>query len=365
MESSINPFTPSFGKVPPILAGRKILIGEFEQAFSLNPNDPNLCSLFSGPRGVGKTVLMSHLARKAEASGWISANVTARPGMLEDILERTMDAANEFIERPSFKRLTSVSISSLFSASWEYRNSDSGNWRTRMSRILDVLAEYSIGLLITIDEIDPNLEELIDFSATFQHFVREDRKVALFMAGLPVNVSALLSDKSVSFLRRAAQHQLGRIEDADITDAFRETIEEAGKSIGDDALSLAAEATGRVCLYDATCRIPYVVEAEDSSVIEVTHVERGAEVARRDFVNGIIKKTLQDLSDGDIAFLEAMLPDKGRPSLMNDIAERMGKTPNYARVYRTRLVEQGLISAPRRGFVEFEMPLLREYLMEN
>lgn len=57
--------------------------------------------------------------------------------------------------------------------------------RTRMSRILDVLAEYSIGLLITIDEIDPNLEELIDFSATFQHFVREDRKVALFMAGLP------------------------------------------------------------------------------------------------------------------------------------------------------------------------------------
>ena len=158
MESSINPFTPSFGKVPPILAGRKILIGEFEQAFSLNPNDPNLCSLFSGPRGVGKTVLMSHLARKAEASGWISANVTARPGMLEDILERTMDAANEFIERPSFKRLTSVSISSLFSASWEYRNSDSGNWRTRMSRILDVLAEYSIGLLITIDEIDPNLE---------------------------------------------------------------------------------------------------------------------------------------------------------------------------------------------------------------
>ena len=344
MESSINPFTPSFGKVPPILAGRKILIGEFEQAFSLNPNDPNLCSLFSGPRGVGKTVLMSHLARKAEASGWISANVTARPGMLEDILERTMDAANEFIERPSFKRLTSVSISSLFSASWEYRNSDSGNWRTRMSRILDVLAEYSIGLLITIDEIDPNLEELIDFSATFQHFVREDRKVALFMA---------------------AQHQLGRIEDADITDAFRETIEEAGKSIGDDALSLAAEATGGFAYMMQLVGFRTWIEAEDSSVIEVTHVERGAELARRDFVNGIIKKTLQDLSDGDIAFLEAMLPDKGHPSLMNDIAERMGKTPNYARVYRTRLVEQGLISAPRRGFVEFEMPLLREYLMEN
>ena len=33
MESSINPFTPEFRKSAAILAGRKILIGEFRQAF--------------------------------------------------------------------------------------------------------------------------------------------------------------------------------------------------------------------------------------------------------------------------------------------------------------------------------------------
>ena len=64
-------------------------------------------------------------------------------------------------------------------------------------------------------------------------------------------------------------------------------------------------------------------------------------------------------------FLEAMLADEGRPRLVADIAERMGKSTNYARVYRTRLLEQGVIDAPRRGYVTFEMPLLREYLSDD
>ncbi len=361
----LNPFTPSFGKIPPILAGRQILVSEFEQAFANNPNDPNMCSLFSGPRGVGKTVLLSYLAKKAGMCGWVSANVTARSGMLEDIVERAMGAANEFVEKPSAVRLSSVSIPALFGATWEYRDPSSGNWRTRMNRILDVLQEHSIGLLITIDEVDPNLDELIDLSATFQHFVREDRKVALLMAGLPANVSALLSDKSVSFLRRASQHQLGRINDADIARAFRETVEDAGKAISNEALDFAVHATGGFAYMMQLVGFRTWIEAGEENRIELHHAERGAWAAKQDFENGVIKKTVQELSDGDIAFLEAMLPDGDGPSAMSDIAERMGKTPNYARVYKTRLTEQGIISASRRGLVEFEMPLLREYLVEG
>ena len=41
------------------------------------------------------------------------------------------------------------------------------------------------------------------------------------------------------------------------------------------------------------------------------------------------------------------------------------KSTNYARVYRTRLLGQGVIDAPRRGYVTFEMPLLRAYLSEE
>lgn len=357
-----NPFTPSFGKVPAVLAGRDFLIQEMEQALVNGGGDPNLCSLFSGPRGVGKTVLLSYLASRSSELGWISANVTARPGMLEDIIERATEAADEYVAHRGRVRLTSVSIPTLFGASWEYRDPESGNWRTRMNKLLNTLAEHDIGLLITIDEIDPQLSELIDFAAVYQHFVREDRKVALFMAGLPGNVSTLLSDKSVSFLRRAAQHQLGRIPDHDVRDGLRATIEDGGKHIEDSALDRLVDSVDGFAYMMQLAGFRTWSVARDAAEIDEGHVERGVALANGDFINGVVKKTCQELSDGDIAFLEAMLDDGGRPSAMKDIAERMGKTVNYARVYRTRLLEQGVISAPERGYVCFDMPMLYEYL---
>lgn len=362
MDITLNPFTPTFGKIPSVLAGRDLLIRDMEAALASGGNDPNSCSLFSGPRGVGKTVLLSYLAARASASGWIAANVTARPGMLEDFIERATEAANEFVEKPSNMRLSSVGVPALFSASWEYRDPSSGNWRTRMNRLLDTLAEYGIGLLFTIDEIDPSLDELIDFAATYQHFVREDRRVALFMAGLPANISTLLSDKSVSFLRRAAQHQLIRIADYDVRDAFQETVVESGKAIEESALDKAVVAINGFAYMMQLVGFRTWAVAGDASVIKASDVERGAELAAQDFINGVIKKTCQELSDGDIAFLEAMLPDKGGLSSIADLADRMGKSSNYVRVYRTRLLEQGVIAAPRRGYVRFDMPLLREFL---
>lgn len=360
-----NPFTPTFGKMPAVLAGRKQLVGDLATALEAHGSDPNLCSLFTGARGVGKTVLLSYLANRAESLGWIAANVTARPGMLEDVIERATEAADAYVDSPAGRRLTSISVPKLFGLTWEYRDPSSGNWRTRMNKLLDALAEHGIGLLITVDEIDPGLDELVDFAATFQHFVREDRDVALFMAGLPAYISALLSDKSASFLRRAAQHQLGRIDDHDVRDAFRETVEDAGRDVEEEALDIAVSAADGFAYMMQLVGFRSWAAMGDAHCMTVDHARRGAALARQDFINGVVKKTCQELSDGDMAFLEAMLEDDGEPSLVADVAARMGKTTNYARVYRSRLLEQGVIDVPKRGYVTFEMPLLREYLSED
>ena len=62
------------------------------------------------------------------------------------------------------------------------------------------------------------------------------------MAGLPYKVSALLRNDSVSFLRRSQYHQLGRITDVEIANAFRKTIEAGGRSITPEALEDAVKA---------------------------------------------------------------------------------------------------------------------------
>lgn len=113
-----------------------------------------------------------------------------------------------------------------------------------MNLILDQLNEANTGLVISVDEIDPSIPEMVELVTTYQHFVRENKKVALIMAGLPYKVSALLSGKTTSFLRRAARHNLGSIPDYEVKEAFRLTVEDGGKRIDDDALDLAASAIG-------------------------------------------------------------------------------------------------------------------------
>lgn len=42
-----------------------------------------------------------------------------------------------------------------------------------MEVIIEQLNERDIGLLITVDEIDPDLDEMVELSAVYQHFIRE------------------------------------------------------------------------------------------------------------------------------------------------------------------------------------------------
>jgi hypothetical protein len=71
--------------------------------------------------------------------------------------------------------------------------------------------------------------------------------------------------------------------------------------------------------------------------------------------------TLRDLSATDLAFLGAMAEDDG-PSLVRDVAVRMGVDANYASQYRRRLLTRQVIRPVAHGVVDFTLPFLREHL---
>jgi predicted transcriptional regulator len=78
----------------------------------------------------------------------------------------------------------------------------------------------------------------------------------------------------------------------------------------------------------------------------------------------ILDTTVKDLSEKDLLFLVAMLPD-AEESRMNNIANRMNVTATAASQYRLRLIRPGIIEEYGRGKVRFSMPLLREYLQKH
>ena len=91
---------------------------------------------------------------------------------------------------------------------------------------------------------------------------------------------------------------------------------------------------------------------------------RGVARARLRLDALIHEPALSAASDIGKSFLLAMAQDDG-PSKMADIQQRLGVDVNYASQYRLRLIAAELIYPTRRGYVDFALPYLREYLRQH
>lgn len=359
-----NPFTPVFGKIPAVMAGREAIIEDMLDAFEGNGTSPDLCSIFTGARGTGKTALITYLGDQARKSGWIVAETTAQEGMLEDLLQQARMSASHLVGSDSKVKLKSVGIAPLGSIEWETEAPDDGNWRTQMSGLLDNLAKSDTGLVLSVDEVNGSLDEMIRLVATYQLFVRENRKVALLMAGLPFQVSTLLSGKTTSFLRRAARHNLGSIPSYEVKEAFRLTVEEGGKEITDDALSEAVKAINGFPFMFQLVGYRSWNASSYSQAISTEYVRQGVEIAQEELSARIFDATYAELSDGDLEFLSAMKLD-GTETRRSEVVQGTGRQSAWVSAYRRRLLEAGVIEEPRKGLYSFALPGFAEYLREK
>jgi len=359
-----NPFTPTFGSIPLQLAGRDSIIRDILEGLENEPGDPNRATIFMGARGSGKTVLLAKIAEEASANGWICANVNADPNMLDEILIQIRDNAKEFLTPETLSHITSISIAGVGISRNVKQSNRKTTWRSEMTSVVKELNEKNVGLLITIDELDPRIGELRTVVSTFQHFVRERRDVAIIMAGLPPKVSSILRDDSISFLRRAFQHHLGAVEESEVRFSMSKTIELAGRTIDKEALGLAVKNTKGFPFMIQL--IGYHMWRQNPEELHISYddAEEGIILAQNDLERMIFDITYRELSEQDIAFLTAMLDDK-EYSNISDISKRMVVTPKYAGVYRKRLIEQGLISSAGHGKVAFDLPMFREYIQSK
>ncbi len=359
-----NPFTPSFGEVPAVFAGRQTQLAKFRHAFQSEIRRPELTTIFSGARGTGKTSLLYHISQLAEERGWIAVNVTAMPGMLDDIESLLKRNASHLLAEKSGARISSIGIPQVLDIELADTDAHEGTWRVRMEALLDQLSDLDCGLLITVDEVNVELPEMVQLASAYQHFVQEGRRVSLLMAGLPQNTSSLINDRTVSFLRRARFEHLGRIDDDEIREALKKTVASGDRGIEEQALDDITQATDG---------FPYLMQligyetwevSPDQNTISSADAQEGVRTARRVMKTQILEATYLELSEGDVKFLQAMTEDEGS-SLIADIEKRLTWSSSQVAQYRSRLIERGVIGARRRGVVGFDMPFFREYLLED
>lgn len=361
-----NPFLPTFGTSPPVLAGRDDVVGRFGRAFERGPAHPDFTMLVTGVRGSGKTVLLNEAEDEALRRGW---RVISMSASVRDLCRLIRNAALEHLRHADGddppRRISSMSVMGV-GVTWTPQPSGVPveiDLRSALTSLAVQAAESETGLLITVDELHAvALAEATEFAVTVQHVTRRELlPVAFIGAALPEIDETLLADRGMTFFQRCARARLAALRPDHTAAALREPIRRAGGHIDDEALEHLVAASGGH---------PFTIQlmghhswemADLAGRINATAAIAGALEADHALLEQLVKPIWSGLSQMDRAFLHAMSPDE-TDSHINQIAQRIGRSASYAQSYRRRLLDAGAIEAAGRGRVRYSYPQMRPWL---
>jgi len=359
-----SPFRAGFGKSPPLLAGRDDILDQLSDALVEGTWTSERASLVEGLRGVGKTVLLNAVEDRARERGWIVVSETATPGFTDRIARDHLARAIHRVDPPPTHRLKGVTVGPGAvdlepQAAPDYPLS----LRSQLQRAAELNAPR--GILITLDEISLRAaDDLAHFTAEIQHAIREDLEVTFVGAGLSDAITELLSQRSLTFLRRAVRMPIGLLMPDDVKLALQEPIEDAGRTIDEDALEYAMRAAqGYPFMAQLIGDLSWKVAPERDEIV-LQDVKVAYPKARRRMGANIHSRALRELSPTDRTVLAHMALSDG-PSAVADLRRALGVNPQHLNVYRQRLIDAGMIRSAGHGQVDFALPYLRDYLREH
>ena len=361
-----NPFSPTFGASPPVLAGRDDILADIDDALETGTTHPDYTTLFIGVRGAGKTVMLNATEDLARERGWLTVAENASPtGLLDRLTAAAVRHLETLDERAPTTRIASVSGLG-FGVAFEHEDEPSEPaLRTALTALGTQLAAHGTGLMITLDELQSgDLAEIREFGATIQHVTRrEGLPIAFAGASLPQIDDTLLSDDDIAtFLQRCSRYDVDQLDRSAATHAIEGPIIERGGRIDADDLDRCVEAAaGYAFMVQLVGFYTWKAAADPTTHISASAATAGIAEAERRIGRLIFAPTWKGLSDVDRRFLIAMASDDG-DSRLATIADRLDVDTNYAGVYRRRLINAGVISSSGRGRVEFAHPAMRGWI---
>ncbi len=357
-----NPFTPKFGYVPPVLAGRDEVLNRIA-AGRASPAHPDSALLLIGRRGTGKTVLLHVAQDEAQEQDWVALFASgAEIGLCDKLASQ---AAASIADGGG--RIVGVGAQVLgFGASVERSGpaqARSEALRFALERAAEAAAGRGRGVLIAVDELqDAPTAEVRELAVAVQ-YVGSGRRlpVAFVGAGLPEFLDALLADAGLTFFHRCARADIGLLANSDVRLALAEPIGAAGGRIHDRALE---------CAVTATSGYPYMVQlighhtweacGDPRQGITLGDVAVGEASANRDMLSQVLLPVWSRLSDDERRVLSAMVPPG--PAAPADIARRAAVAASTATGALARLTDAGLAMTAADGTADIAHEAMRMWL---
>ncbi|MDR3191162.1 MAG: ATP-binding protein [Lactobacillaceae bacterium] len=363
-----NPFTISVGEPLTIFIGRKELRERILDVILFGKTEFQT-TLIKGVRGIGKTVLSREIITEATKQG---AHGIFIPAMDFDKLEpAVLNGLAQWVDEVTLSKITFsinlgiVSTSSEFTASYAAR----GDLYTDGKKLLDALHAKNKWIIIAIDEVQAHVQAIADFVATYQQWLGDGYKVMLIMNGVADEIDELLTNKSVTFMRRAKQAKLVSLNDfEEIANVYQTAFSK--KNVGlsiEKAKYLAKLSKGYPY---AVQLIGYFLWEQSNSGHEISNEQiNQALVSVKSSLNtNVYRLMLSTRSPRDIDFLKAMIIDTKQDTDIVEssaVIEKLNADNSYYSQYRNRLIEAGLIKSVGYGKLAFVFPWFDEYLLRD
>lgn len=378
---ALNPFMPGAGRQPPELVGRDRDLAAMERLIArmkLGLLDRGI--VYSGLRGMGKTVLLLKLNEMASSQGIATAQIEAS-GAAEseyDELFRELSLSAmrlgkaDMRQRLSsvFSHVESVSLDFVFGsaridldgagAAKQDLLTSSYRFELLVEGLVRELKACGSGLVLFVDELQDMAPQTLATLITVQHKMGQ-RSLPFYLigAGLP-NLPGVLT-KVRSYAERLFEYRrIGRLDDGAVMDGVQKPARELGYSFDDSALSrLVALSNGYPYFIQSYGKAAW--DAADSNPITADAVRRGEPAARDELDRGLYESRWQRATPLGREYLAAMAM-VGESCTSAQVAQHLGRTVSDLSSIRLSLIELGLIYAPERGRIAFTVPCMDEFI---
>lgn len=379
-----NPYTPDMGARPPFLAGRDSELAYFEEMLlQLGAGGTQKHLILIGLRGVGKTVLLNEFEAKCAAAGWPGearelaegsriAHVVAkaaRKALMEmSATKRAGDAVRRGLSALKAFTLTLGDIDFRFDVDALDGIADSGDLAEDMRDLLVEVGAagqaHGTGFALILDEMQnlskPDLEALI---MGLHRAKQKMLPVALVGGGLPLLPD--LTGEAKSYAERGFEFRsVGALDSLAAAAALEEPVRGQGVQWDPSAVARVVELTEGY---------PYFLQEygreiwrlHRDQVIDLRQVKASESIVLEYLDDNFFSQRIGKLPDAERRYMSAIAALGDGPRRSGDVVAAMGKEHRDVSGVRDRLIKAGLLYAPRRGEVDFTVPMCADYIRRN
>ncbi len=385
MDPRKNPYSPGAGTIPPELAGRDEIIEKVQIQLDRCRNGLAYRSfLIIGLRGVGKTVLLNHLALNAEANGFSTVLIEvpekrSLPALLIPALRSALLKMNKLSAAEDGVKKALRTLGGFISAmKLKYQDiefgldlgsepgvADSGDLE---SDLIDLFVELGstakvkkTAIIIFIDEVQ-YIEEY-QFSALIMALHKCTQKqlpLTVVGAGLPQLVGQ--AGRAKSYAERLFEYpEVGPLSNSAAKLALTKPAQNFGVIYEESALQE---------ILDQTKGYPYFLQewgkhcwqCAKESPITLEDAKYATELAISELDGSFFRVRFDRLTPSEKKYLRAMAEIGSGPHRSGDIAHLLNKEVQGVAPIRANLISKGMIFSPDHGNNSFTVPLFDGYM---